>query len=98
VPDLSPQFDFATKKIRHRSTPNVETERLHARLNYLDKVHFPGLLTSNLPLSKQEVAQKAGEGATIARELHKRGESLDAYHPRWSSRDALGPKRNLPAR
>lgn len=96
MPDLSSQFDFATKSIRFRSTPNVETERLHARLGYLDNVYFPGL--QGQPLSKSGLAARVGEGATIARELHSRGENLDAYHPRWSSQDALGPKRNLPER
>lgn len=96
MPDLSSQFDFATKPVRFRSTKNVETERLHARLGHLDSVVLaPPAIHIIL---KSELRARVGEGATIARELHKRGESLDAYHPRWSSRDALGPKRALPER
>lgn len=90
--DLSPQFDFATKKIRPKSLPHVETERLTARLQWIDQ-EFPKTMLDQ-PLNKMETRHRAGEAASIARELHSRGET-----PTWSHCDIehlLGPKQRLP--
>lgn len=62
---------WPTTKVRQRSLPHVETERLLARLAWLDQGYVASV--TGEPLDKNALRARAWEATCIMRELVRRG-------------------------